>query len=89
MKRLISALWLLLALSACSSMSKQTDAEKLALYRSYAGAPVGDFQYFGRLNGWSPLGDSRPGGLDQAQPGLLVGPVRPRAPTWTTPRRSA
>jgi hypothetical protein len=58
MKRILSALSLLLALSACSSMSKQTDAEKLALYRSYAGAPVGDFQYFGRLNGWSPLGDS-------------------------------
>ena len=45
------------ALSACATDGKQTDAEKLAFYRDHAGEPVKDFQYFGRLNGWTPLGD--------------------------------
>lgn len=44
-------------LSGCATVGKQTDAEKLALYRDHAGEPVKDFQYFGRLNGWTPLGD--------------------------------
>lgn len=46
------------ALSACSSMPNQTDAERVALYRSHAGEPVPNFQYFGTLNGWTPLSDS-------------------------------
>jgi len=46
------------ALGACSTGPRQSDAEKLALYRSVAGAPVDDFRYFGQINGWSPLGDS-------------------------------
>ena len=37
---------------------KQTDAEKLALYRAHSGEPVSDFQYFGSINGWNPMGDS-------------------------------
>ena len=45
------------ALSGCATGGKQTDAEKLAFYRGHAGEPVKDFQYFGRLNGWTPLGD--------------------------------
>lgn len=45
------------ALSGCATDGKQTDAEKLAFYRDHAGEPVKDFQYFGRLNGWTPLGD--------------------------------
>jgi hypothetical protein len=58
MKRLIPlVLAAATALSGCATDGKQTDAEKLAFYRSYAGAPVKDFQYFGRLNGWAPLGD--------------------------------
>lgn len=44
-------------LAGCATAGKQTDAEKLALYRSHAGEPVKDFHYFGRLNGWTPLGD--------------------------------
>ena len=31
---------------------------QLALYQSHAGEPVGSFNFFGRLNGWTPLGDS-------------------------------
>ncbi len=58
MARLLSALTLLLALGACASGPKQSDAERLALYQSYAGQPVDDFRYFGSLNGWTPLGDS-------------------------------
>ena len=44
-------------LSGCATAGKQTDAEKLAFYRGHTGEPVKDFQYFGRLNGWTPLGD--------------------------------
>jgi hypothetical protein len=58
MKRMLLLLALAFALGACASTPKQTDAEKLALYRTHAGEPVRDFQYFGNINGWSPIGDS-------------------------------
>lgn len=59
MKRFLApvAAALALALAACSSMPKQTDAERLSLYRTHAGEPVSSFRYFGTLNGWTPLGD--------------------------------
>ncbi|MFT3755663.1 MAG: DUF6491 family protein [Pseudoxanthomonas sp.] len=61
MKPLVSHLMLVAGLAAgiaaCSSLPKQTDAERLALYREHAGEPVRDFQYFGSLNGWNPLGE--------------------------------
>ena len=57
MKRML-LLALILALGACASTPKQTDAEKLALYRAHAGEPVRDFQYFGSITGWNPIGDS-------------------------------
>lgn len=44
--------------AACSSYPEMADAERLALYRAHAGAPVGNFRYVGRsLSGWTPLGD--------------------------------
>lgn len=46
-----------LGLSACASDGGLRDAEKLELYRAHAGEPVGSFNFFGRLNGWAPLGD--------------------------------
>lgn len=46
-----------LALSACATGGLR-DAERLDLYRAHAGDPVGSFNFFGRLNGWTPLGDS-------------------------------
>jgi hypothetical protein len=46
-----------IALSACATGGLR-DAEKLDLYRAHAGDPVGSFNFFGRLNGWTPLGDS-------------------------------
>ena len=58
MKRLCLLLALGFALTACATIPKQTDAEKLALYRAQAGEPVKDFRYFGSINGWNPLGDS-------------------------------
>lgn len=57
MKRTLLLLALTLSLGACSTTS-MTDDETLALYRSHAGETVKDFQYFGRLNGWTPLGDT-------------------------------
>ncbi|WP_411832633.1 DUF6491 family protein [Pseudoxanthomonas mexicana] len=48
----------LAALSACSSLPGQSDAERLAMFRKNAGAPVRDFRLFGSLNGWQPLGNS-------------------------------
>ena len=58
MKRMLLLLAIPLALGACASTPKQTDAEKLALYRANAGEPVRDFQYFNSINGWNPIGDS-------------------------------
>ncbi|MEP6634015.1 MAG: DUF6491 family protein [Luteimonas sp.] len=48
----------MLALGACASNGGLRDAEKLAIYRAHAGVPVNNFQYFGSINGWTPLGDS-------------------------------
>lgn len=46
-----------LGLSACATGGLR-DAEKRDLYLDHAGEPVGSFNFFGRLNGWTPLGDS-------------------------------
>ena len=48
---------LAIALGACATTG-MSDSDKLALYRSHAGAPVNSFHYFGQINGWTPLGDS-------------------------------
>lgn len=56
MKRFLSLPLLALALSACATTGL-SDAAKLDLYRSHAGAPVDSFYYFGSINGWTPLGD--------------------------------
>ena len=46
-------------LAGCASSGpKLDDAQRLALYREHAGAPVDRFQYFGSIDGWTPLGDS-------------------------------
>ncbi|RPE77104.1 DUF6491 family protein [Vulcaniibacterium tengchongense] len=62
MKRSLLALSMLatavIAAAGCASDPKLRDADRLELYRANAGAPVGNFQYFGRLDGWTPLGDS-------------------------------
>jgi hypothetical protein len=47
----------MLALSACASGGIRDD-ERLALHRAHAGEAVGSFSFFGRIDGWSPLGDS-------------------------------
>ena len=57
MMKLILGLVVALALGACSS-TRLSNAENLSLFKSHAGEPVKDFQYFGQINGWSPLGDS-------------------------------
>lgn len=43
-------------LAGCATNAAQRDAERLALYRAHAGEPVQSVQYFGSLNGWTPLG---------------------------------
>ena len=58
MKPMLLLLAMCLIVGACASTPRQTDAEKLALYRAHSGDPVRDFQYFGSINGWSPIGDS-------------------------------
>ncbi len=57
MKRTLLLLALSLSLGACST-TRMSDAETLALYRSHAGETVKDFQYFGQISGWTPLGDT-------------------------------
>ncbi|MBX9403960.1 DUF6491 family protein [Lysobacter sp. BMK333-48F3] len=58
MKALLTAVLAAVALAGCASTPRLDDAQRLALYRAHAGAPVDSFQYFGDLNGWTPLGDS-------------------------------
>ncbi|MGO3126665.1 MAG: DUF6491 family protein [Luteimonas sp.] len=53
-----TALLAVLALTACASSPRTTDAEKYALYDAHAGEAVDHFRYFGSINGWTPLGDS-------------------------------
>ena len=57
MKRTLLLLALSLSLGACST-TRMSDAETLALYKSHAGETVKDFQYFGHISGWTPLGDT-------------------------------
>lgn len=52
------ALVLALTLGACATDARLRDSEKRAIYEAHAGAPVDSFQYFGSINGWTPLGDS-------------------------------
>jgi len=49
---------LVVSAASCASHPAQDDSAKLALYRSHAGAPVQSFHFFGRLDSWTPLGDS-------------------------------
>lgn len=53
-----AALFVAMVLAACASGPRMSDAERLELYRSHAGEPVGSFSLFGRLTGWTPLTDS-------------------------------
>lgn len=55
---LLSAVLAALALAGCATGPKMDDNQRLALYREHAGAPVDSFQYFGSINGWTPLSDS-------------------------------
>ncbi len=57
MKRWFWLVGLALVLGACST-TRLSEAETLALYRAHAGEPVKDFQYFGQINGWTPLGNA-------------------------------
>lgn len=62
MKKMLSVVMLAMAmtvgLGACSSSTpRATDAERLAFYEAHAGEPVRSFRLFGRLNGWTPLGN--------------------------------
>ena len=64
MKKMLSmvvvAAALVIGAAACSSSGtpRATDAERLAFYEAHAGDPVRSFRMFGRLNGWTPLGNS-------------------------------
>lgn len=54
---LLMALATALAAAGCAT-NRLDDAERLAIYRAHAGAPVSSFRHFTGLNGWTPLGDS-------------------------------
>lgn len=57
MKRLLIVSALVVVMAGCASSPRQTDAQRLAMYRAVAAAPVKDFRFFGELTGWTPLGD--------------------------------
>lgn len=48
---------LCLALAGCATTGLSS-ADRLELYRTHAGPPQKDMQFFGTLNGWTELGDS-------------------------------
>jgi hypothetical protein len=54
---ILAALATTLAVSACASGANLSETEQLALYRANAKPPVESFQYLGRIDGWTPLGD--------------------------------
>src|SRR5690606_41387630 len=58
---------LTLVLCACASTPRMSDAERLALHRAHAGAPVASMPLRGQLDGWTSLGN-----------GALVVCTRPR-----------
>ena len=58
MKRLFPTVALVFALAACATNSAQREVDRLALYTAHAGTPMPSFRYFGRLYGWTPLGDA-------------------------------
>jgi hypothetical protein len=58
MHRLVLPICAALAgLAGCATDIAQRDADKEAMYRAHAGAPVDKFRYFGSINSWTPLGD--------------------------------
>lgn len=57
MNKMLVAAALAAALTGCSSTPKLTEAERLALYQAHAGAEVRSFRMWGRLDGWTPLGN--------------------------------
>lgn len=59
MKRSLLVAALAASLAACASTRQpQAVDRELDLYRAHAGEPVHSFRYFGRLNGWTPLGNT-------------------------------
>jgi hypothetical protein len=56
MKPLLAILAMAALLAGCAT-GRQSRAEQLAMYRAHAGAPVPAFDYYGSINGWTPLGD--------------------------------
>ena len=45
-------------LTGCATDAGLREEQRLALYREHAGEPVDSFRYFGRISGWTPLGDT-------------------------------
>jgi len=57
MKHLLIAALLLLP-GACATDAGWRESQALAFSSAHAGAPISNFRFFGRLDGWTPLGDS-------------------------------
>ena len=55
--RVAAALVAAAVLAGCASQ-RLSDADRYAVYAQHAGAEVDHFRYLGRINGWTPLGDS-------------------------------
>lgn len=57
MRQILLATAVVLGLAACAT-GRISDDERLGIYRANAGEPVKSFRYFGRIDGWTPLGDT-------------------------------
>lgn len=58
MKRLMILLVLAAVTSGCATGGGLAREQTLALYEQHAGEPVRSFRFLGRINNWTPLGDS-------------------------------
>ena len=56
MKKLLALLFAAVALTACSTAPRMSNADRLALYQSHAGEPVSSFR-LDRNFTWTSLGD--------------------------------
>ncbi|GAB2621271.1 DUF6491 family protein [Novilysobacter erysipheiresistens] len=58
MKTFVLAIAAALVLGACATGPRLPDDQRTQIYREAAGAPVGNFHYFGTLDGWKSISDT-------------------------------
>src|SRR3546814_12832277 len=58
MKTFVLAIAAALVLGACATGPRLPDDQRTQIYRAAAGEPVGNFHYFGTLDGWKSISET-------------------------------